>query len=201
MVSATRDRPVCTLVAGARPRKPVAAKSMAQSRFTPASPLRESGETGVASGQRIPDGEFGGIRLLISDTRVGLLLLNEARYRSIHRLFGVDRDQSWLVSLVALGVLGHAAHNGLRRIAQGPNPTSGDLLLGAGALREISYGIGGPSARNVPGFGALVAVGVAGHLARPVLSRSFRDLRISGDRMARAFHHRYGHLLRPSRDR
>jgi hypothetical protein len=127
--------------------------------------------------------------------------MNEARYRTVQRLFGVERDQSWLVSLVALGVLGQAAHAGLRRIAQGPGPSRGDLLLGAGAVKEIAYGIAGPSSRNVPGFGALVAVAVTGHLARPVLARSFRDLRTSGDAMVRAFHHRYGHLIRPGRDR
>lgn len=59
-----------------------------------------SGAAGEQGGARYGDG---GASLLFSDTRIALLMLNEARYRVVARLFGVTRDQSFLVAIIALG--------------------------------------------------------------------------------------------------
>src|SRR5579884_3525336 len=50
-------------------------------------------------------GYGGGARLLLSDVSTARVLLNEARYRTIERLFGVPRENAGLLTLVALGTL------------------------------------------------------------------------------------------------
>lgn len=52
----------------------------------------------------IPVEGFGGARLLVSDVRVALRPLDEARQRIVERLFAVSRDQSWPVTLTALAL-------------------------------------------------------------------------------------------------
>jgi hypothetical protein len=54
---------------------------------------REMGTAGAAAAgaHAMTLEDVGGARLLVSDVRVALLLLDEARYRAVNRLFGVDR--------------------------------------------------------------------------------------------------------------
>ncbi len=144
--------------------------------------------------------DVGGARLLVSDVRVALLLLDEARYRTVHRVFGVSREQSWPVTLIALALLAQATHDKLGPILTGPGgPTRADAALGAGALRELLIGIPGPSSRGTPLLGTLMMIAIVGAIARPGLSRAVHGIRASSHRIHVSFNHRYGHVVRSRR--
>ncbi|MGZ4288903.1 MAG: hypothetical protein ACXVXL_31530 [Solirubrobacteraceae bacterium] len=147
-------------------------------------------EQGIA-----PEG-VGSARLLVSDVRTAFLLLDEARYRAVKRLFGVSRDDSWAVTLIGLAVLAQAAHDKSDQMLRGPGgPTRADVALGAAALRELLAGIPGPSSRDTPPVATLVTIAVVGALVRPGLSRTVHGIRTSAHHARQSFNHRYGHHL------
>ena len=151
--------------------------------------------TGSASGialSRIE--ELGGASLLRSDLRVALLLANEARYRTIERVFGVPRDQANLVTLIGAVTLAAAVHDKVKLMITGPGgPTRGEALIGANALKDLVYAIGGPSARDTPLLGTLVATAVIGGLARPAVRGSVKEIKAFSHGIKGSFGHRYGH--------
>jgi hypothetical protein len=148
------------------------------------------------------DEDPGGVRLLVNDAGVACLLLNEARYRVVARLFGVPRDQSFLVTVIALGTLAGALHDRAARVLAAPGtPSLGDTVLAAGVLKESVHGIAGAWSKDTPLFNTLVAIAMLGTLARPVLRVSFRDIKASSHTARVAFDHRYGHLVRRGRHR
>jgi hypothetical protein len=140
--------------------------------------------------------DVGGARLLVSDVRTALLLLDEARYSAVRRLFGVSRDQSWAVTLIALAVLAQAAHDKSDQMLKGPGgPTRADVMLGAAGLRELLAGIAGPASQDTPLVATLVAIAVVGAVVRPGLSRTVHAIRTATHRARHSFNLRYGHLL------
>jgi hypothetical protein len=142
---------------------------------------------------RLEDG--GGARLLVSDVRVALLLLDEARYRVVNRLFGAE-NQSWPVTLIALAVLAQAAQEKSDQMLKGPGgPTRTDMAFGAVGLRELVAWISGPPSRDTPLVGSLVTIAVLGALARPGLTRAGHRIMTSSHHAKASFNHRYGHLL------
>lgn len=105
---------------------------------------------------------FAGARLVVSDVRVALLLLDEARQRALQRLVGVPRDQSWLVTLIALALVAQAAHEKADQVVRGPGGlTRSDVALGAAGVRELLAWISGRSSRDAPLVGTLVMIAVA----------------------------------------
>ena len=139
---------------------------------------------------------FRGRRLLASDLRVAFLLANEARYRTVERLLGVPRDQANFVTVIGLLVLADAVHEHAARALSAPGgPAPADAVLGSLTLRELLYGLGGPSSRDTPLFGTLITIGVIGGLIRPAVGKSIHGIRSSSQRMQVAFHQRYGHLI------
>ena len=138
----------------------------------------------------------GDARLLLTDLGVLLLLLDERRHRIIARLFGVSRDQSWLVTLLALVLLAEATQEKSDRMMKGPGgPTRADTILGAATLRELLAGIPGPQTRETPLVATLVTIALVGALVRRGLSRATHEIRSSSHRARRSFNHRYGHFL------
>ena len=132
----------------------------------------------------------------MSDVRVALLLVDEARHRVVERWFGVLREQSWPVTLIALALLAGAAHDKSDQLLKGPGgPTRSDVVLGAAGLRELLTWIPGPSSRDTPLVGTLVMVAFVGALVGPAVSRAAHGIRISSHRARLSFNHRYGHLL------
>ena len=143
-------------------------------------------------------GDVGGARLLASDTRVALLLLNEARYRMVERLFAVPREEANIATVLALLILAEAVHERARRVLRTPAaPASGDVLLGAASVRESLRGVAGASSRDTPLFGTLLMVAILGGPARRAALKSVQGLRASSHRMNVGFHHRYGYLVDP----
>lgn len=140
--------------------------------------------------------DVGGARLLVSDVRTALLLLDEARYRAVRRLFGVSRDQSWAVTVIGLALLASVAHDKAEQMLRGPGgPTRAEVMLGAAGLRELLVGIPGPASRDTPLVATLLAIAVVGAVVRPGLSRAAHGIRTATHRARHSFNHRYGHLL------
>jgi hypothetical protein len=140
--------------------------------------------------------DVAGARLLVSDVTVALLLADEARHRGVERVFGVSREQSWQVTLIALALLAGAAHDKSDQLLKGPGgPTRSDVMLGAAALRELLTWIPGPSSRATPLVGTLAMVALVGALVRPGVSRAAHGIRTSSHRARLSFNHRYGHPL------
>jgi len=140
--------------------------------------------------------DIAGAKLLVSDVRVALLLVDEARQRVVERLFGVSREQSWQVTLIALVLLASTAHDKSDQLLKGlGGPTRSDVVLGAAGLRELLTWISGQSSRDTPLVGTLVMVAIVGALVRPGVSRAAHGIRTSSHRARLSFKHRYGHLL------
>jgi hypothetical protein len=152
---------------------------------------------GVASSS---NGAPGGARLLLTDTRIGLALLNEARYRTMEQVFGLSKEQVNMATVVgALGVAA-AMQARWRRFMEGPPlPPVPDMALGITTFRESVYAVVGPSAADIPLLGTLIAIGVIGSVTRPVVVRGLRGIRVSSQRVSQrahaGFNHRYGHLV------
>jgi hypothetical protein len=141
--------------------------------------------------------EVDGAGLLFSDVRLALLLLDEARYRVVARLFGVPREKSYLVTVIALGLAAQAARDRATRMFKVPGgPSVGDSMIGAAVLRESVYGIAGALPSEAPFLGTLVAVAVLGRTFRPALKQSVHRVRASSHWVRAEFDGRYGHLIR-----
>jgi hypothetical protein len=146
------------------------------------------------------NGYFSGARLLATDARVTLLLLREIRGRACERLFGVSREDSALVTFVALATLAHAVRNNVHEAMTGPwAPTRSDAVIGMGALKEGVHWIAGDWSREVPVLPALILASVIGHHLRPWLGLSLHDVRAVSHRIRTDFDRRYGHLIRQNR--
>jgi hypothetical protein len=140
----------------------------------------------------------GGATLLFSDARLAFMFCNEARYRTLARVFGVPRDQANIATLIAALLAADAAHGvGKWVLRPGPAPTAADGVLGGAALRELLCRVAGPGARETPLLATLLTIAVVGGTARRVAGRSGRAIRSSSHLADVQFHKRYGYLIDP----
>jgi hypothetical protein len=154
----------------------------------------------TALAQIRPEGYFGGIRLLVADARVVSLLINDARCRTMERLFGIPRDEpSGLATLIALALLAEGFRTHAPHRPTGLSSTA--LAFGFGTVREAAYDVAGPWARESSYFGTLLAFALVGATARTITRRSVRGVKGLSHEAYGEFHHRYGHLIRPNRRR
>jgi hypothetical protein len=117
-------------------------------------------------------------RLFFGDAAIVFLLLNNVRHRMVARVFGTSRDDSNLVTVLALGSAAVAVHGTAARLRTIPRHPSGtDSVIGAAVLREAALGIAGAPTRAVPAAGALVALALVGRSSRPVLRGALRTTR------------------------
>jgi hypothetical protein len=93
-------------------------------------------------------------QVFLSDARLVLAVLNHLRYQALNRVFGTSREQANVLTVVLLLGAADSAYEAARRIS-GMRLRASDAGLGTIALREAALGVAGPSARKVPGFGAL----------------------------------------------
>jgi hypothetical protein len=137
--------------------------------------------------------EIEGASLLLADLRTVFLLCNEARHRTLERLFGLPRDQANLVTVIGAGLLAHAAHEKLGRLLKPRVPSVGEIAFSTAASRELLLGAKSAATPDVPVFGALIAFVVVGRVGLPAVIKSARGTRaaIHGTRMA--VKRRYGH--------
>jgi hypothetical protein len=125
---------------------------------------------------------FGTPQLFLTDSRLVLTMLNHLRYQALNRVFGTSREQANALTVVLLLGAADRAYEAGRRIT-GMRLRVSDAGLGTIALREAALGVGGPSARAVPGFGALVAFALLGGLAAPGLRRTAQRMRAAERRV------------------
>jgi hypothetical protein len=129
-------------------------------------------------------------QLFLTDSRLVLTLLNHLRYQALNRVFGTSRAQANALTVVLLLGAADSAYEGARRIA-GMRLRVSDAGLGTIALREAALGVAGPSARAVPGFGALAAFALLGGIAAPGLRRTAQRMRAAERRVRLARIARY----------
>jgi hypothetical protein len=148
------------------------------------------------------EGYFGGVELLAADARVASLFADEARRRTIQRLFGIPKaNKSGVVTAIALLTLAEAIR---RQIDAAPRPTPPKpigVMFGIGLVKEAAYEIAGPSARQSPYFGTLLAFALMGASVRLGVRASTRGVSRASRKAFGEFEHRYGHLVRPNRPR
>jgi hypothetical protein len=117
-------------------------------------------------------------RLFFGDAAIVLLVLNDLRHRIVGRVFGVSRDDSNLVTVVAIGSAAVAVHSTAARVRSIRRyPSLPDTAMGAAVLREGALGIAGAPSRAVPFAGALIALALVGRSARPMLRGGVRTTR------------------------
>jgi hypothetical protein len=144
--------------------------------------------------------EPGGSRLLSSDVRVAWLLLDDARCRFIERWFGVPKEDTFLVTMIGLGLVAGAVHRHAERVLRVPGgPSAPDTVIGGAVLRESMHRIAGTWSRDSSSFGTLVAIAMLGASVRPGLAASLRGIKASSHVARAGFDHRYGHLVRRNR--
>jgi hypothetical protein len=124
------------------------------------------------------DKHLGAVRLRLHGAIIAFLLLNEARHRIVERVFGVSREDSNTVTVVAIGSLAEGLHGSAARVlGVRPRPSIADAAIGAAALKETAHGVAGDWSRNTPFFGALIALAVLERSFGPMLRGSLRGVR------------------------
>ena len=119
-------------------------------------------------------------QLFLTDARLYLGVANHLRHQALGRAFGLSREQSNVLTAMALLGAADAVYEGGRRLGSlRPGMPSSNAALGALALRDAAIGAVAPASRGVPGFGTLVTVAVLGGLAAPALRRAAHRLRIA----------------------
>ena len=117
-------------------------------------------------------------RMLFGDAIVASLLFNEARRRIVVWVYGVPREDSEVMTAVAVGSLAGGIQSGARAIAAFVVvPSFAATLFGAAGLKEAANSIAGDWSRTVPAFGALITFAVLAKSFGPGLRASFRGLR------------------------
>jgi hypothetical protein len=127
---------------------------------------------------------FGTPQLFLTDSRLVLTVLNHLRYQALNRVFGTSREQANALTVVLLLGAANSTYEAARRVS-GMRLGVSDAGIGAIALREAALGVAGPSARAVPGFGALVAFALLGGLAAPGLRRAAQRMLAAERRVRR----------------
>jgi hypothetical protein len=133
---------------------------------------------------------FGTSRLFVTDSRLVLAVLNHVRYQALNRVFGVSRDQANMLTVVLLLGAANGTYEAARRIS-GMRMSGTGAAAGAVALREGALSVAGPSAREVPAFGTLVAFAMLGGLAAPSLRRTADRMRAAERRVRQQRIRRY----------
>jgi len=130
---------------------------------------------------------FGPSQLFLTDSRIALAVLNQLRHQALNRAFGISRDQANVLTLVLLLGAADGTYEAVRRITGMRLHLSGtDAALGALGLREAALGVAGPSVRQVPGAGTLLALAILGGLAAPSLRRTAQRMRAAEQRLRSA---------------
>jgi len=160
-------------------------------------PVLTADEKTVARG-----GYLSGVKLLVADTRMTIMLLNEARRRTMERVFGVPKDQSGLLTIIALAAAVEALRTRTNQARSAAKPPSAsDSLLGVALVRESMQGIAGVQSRDLPLGSSLIALGMLGGALHPAVRASVRRLASASHKARAEFGHRYGRLILPNRRR
>jgi hypothetical protein len=134
-----------------------------------ASPERRGGYRSAAGR------EAGAILLLLEDVRVTMLLLNDARYRTLERMLGTTREQANLVTFVAAAVVVDAAQRRTSQIKSPRPPAPTDIALSAAMTGTALSGLAGMSGIGGPGS-LLIAAALIYKVVAPPSRRAARGV-------------------------
>jgi hypothetical protein len=98
--------------------------------------------------------------LFAEDVRVATLLLNDARYRTLERMFGTSRAEANLVTFVAAAVLVDAAQQRSSQIKSPRPPAPTNIALSAAITGSAIGGLAGTTGIAGPGS-LLIAIALA----------------------------------------
>src|SRR5690242_17666562 len=113
-------------------------------------------------------------RIFLGDVIIWSLLLREARNRIIGRLFGVPKEDAALLTAVRAGSLAAGSYARAAAVRPPQPPAAANLAIGAAVGREIAREIAGDQSKDIPFFGALMALSVLDQTAGPTLRRTAR---------------------------
>jgi hypothetical protein len=126
----------------------------------------------------------GATRLLFGDALIGVLLVNEVRHRIVQAVFGVPRESSNHMSMVAAGLLADGAGAQAAKLLAVPAlPSIAVVALGGAAAGETIRTLAGPWSRAVPGAVGLIGVAVVGKSFVPMLRDSVYGAEAAGRAM------------------
>jgi hypothetical protein len=134
----------------------------------------------------------GGARLLSGDAIIAFRVLDEARCRGAARLFGVPKDESLLVAMIAIGAFTWAVHGCATRALTRARPSVAGGAFGAAMLRETLQGVAGGPSTKAPFVAPLIAFAVLATSFRPLLGGSFRGAKAQSARVRAVLGSRYG---------
>jgi hypothetical protein len=134
-----------------------------------------------------------GRRLLFGDLIIAFRVANEARRRLVARVFGVPKEGSFLVTVIALGAVAEGLHGAKAQgIKAKATPSIGDTFIGAIAVKETVAGITGSRDSDRRFVGALIATAVLAKSFRPVLEGALRSARAHARRTRATVRRLYG---------
>jgi hypothetical protein len=144
--------------------------------------------------------EADALLLFASDVRTALLLLNEARYRGLARIFGVSRTQANVVTVIGLVALADATRDRVNWLLNAPGtPASTDGFLSGAVAEELFHEVAGPSSRTTPFLGAIVMAGLLHGRTRPVILRTVRLIGTTTRDAHQFFELHYRRRVQPTR--
>lgn len=122
--------------------------------------------------------DFNSLNLFLADSRLAFGVLNHLRYQALEKTFGVSREQANVLTVVILLGAGDLMYEAAKQLARVPITVNrGDAAIGVLALREGAMSVVGPGVRQIPGLGALMAIGLIGGVALPRIRRMIRSFR------------------------
>ncbi len=136
-----------------------------------------------------------GRELFLIDASAAFAVANEARCRTLERVFGMQRSDANLLTAILALMVANSVYEKAAAAKPPRAPSIPDLAIGVGALRQSIYGVAGPASRDTPLGGTLIALAVLGGLTREPVVRSVREMRASSRRLHHSFRSRYGHLV------
>ncbi len=102
----------------------------------------------------------GANRAFADDAIIIAMLLNRGRRRvesTIFGLTGLNRDESALITLLALAALVKALEDKTPTVKRPSRPSAVNAVVGGSLVKDAAHRIAGSSSRGVPGFVGLVA--------------------------------------------
>jgi hypothetical protein len=140
------------------------------------------------------DQQPGGRRLLLGDVIILIRLIDVWRQKALERVFGAQRDQSLLITVIAAGAVAEGVHSAASRAKQATTtpPSLGDSFIAATVVKEGMNSVIGVKSTDRPFVGTLIAAAVLTKLLRPVVSENLHRMRARTHRSLTALRRRYG---------
>ena len=99
-------------------------------------------------------------RLFVGDVGVVLMVGNHMRRRFVSRMFGLSgltRNESLLVTLLALGAVAKMVEDATPSVSRPPSPSAVHMVIGGTLIGDTVHALGGLGPKRTPGFAALIA--------------------------------------------